>query len=503
MPLVLEDNEPEEEEIDLLALQSTPEVFLAEKCDVMAYELNSLSSRYTKDEISGIQELRHRQLHVQVQQLVHHVSANTDNLTAGIATCRSIGRLLRIAGKSSATARSHWQAAEHAADSSLHATVLHQISCALSEMLHICSSVAEARRLTAVAEEMLISAQPGSSAEDPYHQGERAQATVLALEELSSYLRRSSMAPLKLQRGMLERCQALQLDLRGIVTGMLQRLCCSFDVAFFGQVLSLHVLDTRNGANLPMSIRQMFGSLVTSTDSSANDSAEVSLLQKVIVDEILTSYSKGDVGLTTLFREVPRTKLCSALELILQRQFQWLQSYHAMQECVEDMLTEAKQTRSAVEAGHADVEWKLGVPTALLQESVEGHVLRSGAEASDVGVAVEGLAGNPELLVGQGELHEDLQAGQLAMSHAAACYSTSALEGVVAVPDSIQVQDLHNESHEEDPVPDSTVQVRAAQPTPMAVVSPVDTCAVDGHHMAMSTCGILTVTLPVNIPCLA
>jgi ribosomal protein L17 len=399
------DEPEEEEEVDLLALQSTPEAFLAKDCNVMAYELNSLSTRYTKDEIAAVQQLRHRQLHVQVQQLAHHVSANTDHLTAGIATCRSIGKLLRLAGQSSTTARAHWQAAEQATGSSLRATLLHQQSCALSEMLRICSSVAEARRLTAVAEELLLSAQSG----DAYHQGERAQALLLALEELSSHLHTSSMAPLKLQSAMLARCQAIQRDLRGIVAAMLLRVCCSFDAISFEQVLSLHVMDKRAGADLPASIRQTFASLVTSTDSSATHSADVSLLQKLIMQEILTSYSKGDVGLTVLCRELPRTKLRSALELIMQRQFQWLQSYHAMQECVEDMLTEAKQTRAALESGHALVEWRSGLPTVVLRETAEEHVPEAGVDANAVKVAAAGLAGDPALLIEQAELYDDLQ----------------------------------------------------------------------------------------------
>lgn len=63
-PAQADAEEEPEEEFDLVALQSTPDVFMTEDCDVMSFELNSLSARYTLAEIEEVKELRHRQLHV-------------------------------------------------------------------------------------------------------------------------------------------------------------------------------------------------------------------------------------------------------------------------------------------------------------------------------------------------------------------------------------------------------------------------------------------------------
>lgn len=90
-------------------------------------------------------------LQVQVQQLVHHVSANTDNLTAGIQTCRSVGGLLQTAISSSSDARKHIQSAEHDAGTSLRVASLHRrnenlakVMAALSDVLFIQQKAAEA-----------------------------------------------------------------------------------------------------------------------------------------------------------------------------------------------------------------------------------------------------------------------------------------------------------------------------------------------------------------------
>jgi hypothetical protein len=60
------DDQEEEahEEIDLIALKSTPDVFQNDACDVMAFELSNLSARYTSEEIREVKELRKRQLDV-------------------------------------------------------------------------------------------------------------------------------------------------------------------------------------------------------------------------------------------------------------------------------------------------------------------------------------------------------------------------------------------------------------------------------------------------------
>lgn len=90
-------------------------------------------------------------MQVQVQQLVHHVSANTDNLTAGIQTCRSVGGLLQTAITSCSRGREHMHSAEHDAGTSLRVAALHKrnqnladIMAALSDVLFIQQKAAEA-----------------------------------------------------------------------------------------------------------------------------------------------------------------------------------------------------------------------------------------------------------------------------------------------------------------------------------------------------------------------
>ena len=57
-------DEDPHEEVDLIALQSTPEEFIRKDCDVLAFELNNLSAQYTTEEIAEVKELRERQLDV-------------------------------------------------------------------------------------------------------------------------------------------------------------------------------------------------------------------------------------------------------------------------------------------------------------------------------------------------------------------------------------------------------------------------------------------------------
>jgi hypothetical protein len=86
-------------------------------------------------------------MQVQVQQLVHHVCANADNLTSGIATCRSIGQLLPAASSSTDASRVHLMAAVREADSSLRIAELHQRKQNLLALQALCAAVGDARAL--------------------------------------------------------------------------------------------------------------------------------------------------------------------------------------------------------------------------------------------------------------------------------------------------------------------------------------------------------------------
>lgn len=90
-------------------------------------------------------------MQVQVQQLVHHVSANADSLTGGIATCRTIGTLLAAATSSSETARTHLLAAIRDADASLQIAELHRSKQNLLSLQAVCVALAQTRQLEARA----------------------------------------------------------------------------------------------------------------------------------------------------------------------------------------------------------------------------------------------------------------------------------------------------------------------------------------------------------------
>ena len=95
-------------------------------------------------------------MQVQVQQLVHHVSANTDNLTAGIQTCRSVGGLLQTAITSCSQGRQHMQSAEHDAGTSLKVAALHRRNQNLAGVMAGLSDVLFVQQKAAEAEYVLI-----------------------------------------------------------------------------------------------------------------------------------------------------------------------------------------------------------------------------------------------------------------------------------------------------------------------------------------------------------
>lgn len=89
---------------------------------------------------------------VQVQQLVHHVTANTDNLTAGIQTCRSTGTLLQNAIVSIQQARTRLGLAGTDASTSLKIAQLYRRNQQLANIMEICSHALMLQQKSADAE---------------------------------------------------------------------------------------------------------------------------------------------------------------------------------------------------------------------------------------------------------------------------------------------------------------------------------------------------------------
>jgi Vacuolar-sorting protein 54, of GARP complex len=87
-----------------------------------------------------------------VQQLVHHVAANTDNLTAGIQTCRSTGTLLQKAIVSVKEARARLGLAGTDASTCLKIAMLYRRNQQLANMMETCSHALTLQQKSAEAE---------------------------------------------------------------------------------------------------------------------------------------------------------------------------------------------------------------------------------------------------------------------------------------------------------------------------------------------------------------
>jgi trimeric autotransporter adhesin len=226
-------------------------------------------------------------------------------------------------------------------------------------------------------------------------QARAAHAAVLALHALGAGLARPPLRALALHATLAAQLGELRRALGRGVSQLVERLCCAFDAKLFDAVLALHVVDAHAGAELPARLRGAFALLVTANDQFSDDAAhEPSLLQKVVVQDILLgSYNKADIAPAALFKAIPRVNFRAALEEILQREFEWLQSFHAMQECVAAWLQEAQVAQAALAEGAAELAWRGGLPYVVLREEygMEGSV-PAAPVATASGVARGGAA---------------------------------------------------------------------------------------------------------------
>ena len=185
----------------------------------------------------------------------------------------------------------------------------------------------------------------GDAAGGAMQQARTAHAAVLMLQDVAAHLTQAPMCTLRLRPSMQAQHLALQRGLERTVGHLLHRVCCTFDAELFDAIVALHVVDFEAGAELATRVRHTFALLVTANDQYADgdEQHEPSLLQKLVVQDVLLgTYNKADIALAALFKEVPTVKFRAALETVLQRQFEWLQSYHAMHECVASWLQEAQ-----------------------------------------------------------------------------------------------------------------------------------------------------------------
>eukprot|EP00892_Ulva_mutabilis_P012693 jgi/Ulvmu1/9797/UM056_0037.1 len=386
----------EPEEFDLIALTSTPEQFKEPEFDVNTFELNNLPAQSTLPAIDELKELRQRQLDVQVQQLVHHVSANTDNLTAGIQTCRSVGGLLETAIASCSQGRQHMQSAEHDAGTSLKVAALHRrnqnladVMAALSDVLFIQQKAAEAEAAVYAAQAAVESGEPGSVVMT-------CQAMLLLAAQYQQ-LNEPHLKPLTTQQPLLQRCIGLQSLLDDLVAAAVQRVCAAFDPVDLDSLVALHVLNVQTGAEMPELIRDAYLALVSSSDQFSSISHPPCALQTALYREAqqdAPQRSQGsadtlhgsDLSLAALFKAVPALKFRSRAEWLMQTQFEWLQSFHAMQLHVQDELAAVRRMLMALaEGGEAAVDWASGLPRVTLSADEGGSQLRGDSSPSGGG----------------------------------------------------------------------------------------------------------------------
>lgn len=217
------------------------------------------------------------------------------------------------------------------------------------------------------------------------------QATLM-LSDLASQLSESHHQHLSVVEPISQRVQAQQTAVRQLVFKQLQNVCShEFAAAEFDRLATLHVLDVHSGAELPERIRDTFLHLVAASDQYNPGERAPSLLQTMLAEERnaaqagkaksgngITSgaaVASPNDSLTVLYRAVPAVKFRGMVERVMQTQFVWLQTFHAMQIHVQSELQEARTVLSAVESGAAlEVDWSSGLPHV--------HVARKSGDSS-------------------------------------------------------------------------------------------------------------------------
>lgn len=212
---------------------------------------------------------------------------------------------------------------------------------------------------------------------------------MLLLSNLSSQLSESHLKPLSIVEPISQRVHAQQTAVRQLVFKQLQNVCShEFTASEFDRLATLHVLDVHSGAELPERIRDTFLTLVTASDQYQPGERPPSLLQALLAkDRNATQTSRSSGGgsssgataalandsLTALYRAVPAVKFRGMLERVMQTQFVWLQTFHAMQLHVQSELQEARTVLSALDRGAAlEVDWSSGLPQVRVASGSAG-----------------------------------------------------------------------------------------------------------------------------------
>lgn len=150
----------------------------------------------------------------------------------------------------------------------------------------------------------------------------RAQAAhecVVTLRALDAALAHPAIAALRVHAALCDRAAGVYGGLHAVVAHLLHSLCAAFAPSLFQELLAFHALDVKTGAELPARTKATFLALVTANDQFGDAAHEPSTLQLLVLQEVLeTGYSKADMALAVLFKEVTAVRFRAALERILQ-----------------------------------------------------------------------------------------------------------------------------------------------------------------------------------------
>ena len=231
---------------------------------------------------------------------------------------------------------------------------------------------------------------------------------MLLLAAQYQQLNEPHLKPLTTHQPLLQRCTALQALLDDLVAAAVQRVCAAFDPIDLDSLVALHVLNVQTGAEMPELIRDAFLALVSASDQFSSSTHPPCSLQTALYRESLKDTqqqqqqqrtpSQGgsgpshshDLSLAALFKAVPALKFRARAEWLMQTQFEWLQSFHAMQLHVQDELAAVRRMLTALADGaDAAVDWSHGLPriTVSVDDAglEHGHTHGPGASAAGAG----------------------------------------------------------------------------------------------------------------------
>ena len=239
---------------------------------------------------------------------------------------------------------------------------------------------------------------------------------MLLLAAQYQQLNEPHLKPLTTQQPLLHRCIGLQGLLDDLIAAAVQRVCAEFDPNDVDSLVSLHVLNVQSGAEMPELIRDAYLALVSSSDQFSSSAHPPCALQTALYREAQKDAQArpsdaphgSDLSLAALFKAIPALKFRARAEWLMQTQFEWLQSFHAMQLHVQDELAAVRcMLASLSEGAEAIVDWSSGLPRV----TVSGEEASLGAaQGRPDGSSTPGAPMSPQWQARPGEEPEEARA---------------------------------------------------------------------------------------------